>query len=145
MCVQLSRSLVTSGEVGTLGHMITSAPSWCFFCWYTQLMQQAHVLCWGLSWVVLVMLQGSRGTLMTLWRWSGWTKVACLCRPRVAHGLGKPSSTKSDVFLHIVFTHFLTAMSKNPQHDFVKPRGVGSRADYTMCKKTSVLVEDGFP
>ena len=44
------------------------------------------------------------------------------------------------------FTHFLIFMSKNPQHDCVKPRGGGgSRAVYTMCKKTSVLVEDGFP
>ena len=38
-------------------------------------------------------------------------------------------------------------MSKNPQHDRVKPRGGwgGSRAVYTMCKKTSDLVENGFP
>ena len=43
------------------------------------------------------------------------------------------------------FTHFLTVVSKNPQHDCVKPRGGGSRAVYTMCKKTSDLVEDGFP
>ena len=42
------------------------------------------------------------------------------------------------------FTHFLKFMSKNSQHDRVKPRG-GSRAVYTMCKKTSDLVEDGFP
>ena len=42
------------------------------------------------------------------------------------------------------FTHFLTFMSKNPQHDCVKTRG-GSRAVYTMCKKTSDLAEDGFP
>ena len=35
---------------------------------------------------------------------------------------------------------------KNPQHDRVKPRGGGgSRAVYTMCKKTSDLVENGFP
>ena len=44
------------------------------------------------------------------------------------------------------FTHFLTVMSKNPQHDCVKTRGEGgSRAVYTMCKKTSDLAEDGFP
>ena len=43
------------------------------------------------------------------------------------------------------FTHFLTFMSKNSQHDCVKPRGGGSRAVYTMCKKTSDLAEDGFP
>ena len=36
-------------------------------------------------------------------------------------------------------------MSKNPQHDRVKTRGGGSRAVYTMCKKSSILVEDGFP
>ena len=42
-------------------------------------------------------------------------------------------------------------MSKNQQHDCVKRRGVGwgggggGRAVYTMCKKTSDLVEDGFP
>ena len=36
-------------------------------------------------------------------------------------------------------------MSKNPQHDRVKPRGGGARAVYTMCKKTSDLVENGFP
>ena len=35
-------------------------------------------------------------------------------------------------------------MSKNSQHDCVK-RGGGSRAVYTMCKKTSDLAEDGFP
>ena len=34
-------------------------------------------------------------------------------------------------------------MLKNPQHDCVKTRGGG--AVYTMCKKTSDLVEDGFP
>ena len=45
------------------------------------------------------------------------------------------------------FAHFLTFMSKNPQHDRVKPRGGGgeSRAVYMMYKKTSDLVEDGFP
>ena len=31
------------------------------------------------------------------------------------------------------FKHFLTVMSKNPQHDRVKQRG--SRAVYTICKK----------
>ena len=36
-------------------------------------------------------------------------------------------------------------MLKNPQHDSVKRGGWGSRAVYTMCKKTSDLVEDGFP
>ena len=39
-------------------------------------------------------------------------------------------------------------MSKNPQHDCVKPRGGGgggARAVCTMCKKTSDLVADGFP
>ena len=44
-----------------------------------------------------------------------------------------------------MFTHFLKFMSKNPQHDRVKTRGRGSRAVYTMCKKTSDLVENGFP
>ena len=44
------------------------------------------------------------------------------------------------------FTHFLKFMLKNPQHDRVKRGGgEGSRAVYTMCKKTSDLVEDGFP
>ena len=36
-------------------------------------------------------------------------------------------------------------MSKNPKHDRVKTRGGGARAVYTMCKKSSILVEDGFP
>ena len=37
-------------------------------------------------------------------------------------------------------------MPKNPQHDRVKPRGGGGvRAVYTMCKKTSDLVENVFP
>ena len=45
----------------------------------------------------------------------------------------------------ITFTHVLTVCQKNLQHDRVKPRGGGSRAVYTMCKKTSNLVADGFP
>ena len=41
---------------------------------------------------------------------------------------------------------FLKVCQKNPQHDCVKLRGGGgSRAVYTMCKKTSNLVADGFP
>ena len=39
-------------------------------------------------------------------------------------------------------TCVLKFMSKNPQDD---RGGGGSRAVYTMCKKTSDLVEDGFP
>ena len=36
-------------------------------------------------------------------------------------------------------------MSKNPQHDCVKLRG-GGQGPFTQCvKKTSNLVEDGFP
>ena len=44
------------------------------------------------------------------------------------------------------FTHFLKFMSKNPQHDRVKPRGGGGQGPFTQCvKKTSDLVADGFP
>ena len=44
------------------------------------------------------------------------------------------------------FSHFSTFMSKKSQHDRVKPReGGGPRAVYTMCKKTSDLVANGFP